>query len=269
MKKKWLAGGFALMLSVGLVACGDEEQEQNEEADVENGEEQQASPEDEMPNPDFSELPEVVAEVNGTEISRDLFEDQYMFQMQQMMMFGMPMEGDELDPELSENIVQGLVGQELLEQAAEAEGVEATDDEIDEYVLMHYGQPGMEVEEIYSSIEEEQGVTADEVRDDLRTAVSADMYATNEADVEVTDEEVEEAYEQEVQQIEEMNAMMEEQQEEADEEEAPMHEPQEVPELEELEDELRQALQQEKEQEYVFNTLIPELQEENDVTIHI
>ncbi|GAK11029.1 SurA N-terminal domain-containing protein [Geomicrobium sp. JCM 19039] len=274
MNKRIVTVGAAALLTFGLAACGDDSegeqsQEEQEQGEQEQGEQEQASPEQAHPEMDFSELPDTIAEVNGTDISRDLFEEQYTMIA---MMSGMGESEDGLDPEITEMIVDGLVGQELLEQEAREQGYEPSEEEIDEYIIEQeqLDVEGMDVEEYYDMVGEQQGVNADEFREMLAPQVAVELYVNSQTDFEVTDEEVEEAYEEEVRMIEEMNAQFEESDEEVTEEEEMMGMgPQEVPEFSEVEEDLRTMLEQDKQTEYVFETLVPELEEQGDVTIHI
>src|SRR5699024_9037126 len=108
LRKKWL-----FMLSLVLIidvhaTFGDVNNE-----DKENDEQL------EMPEPDLEGMPDIVADVNDGEVTKEDFEATYQQQFQQMAMQAQ-MSGqnmDEIDQdELKEQTADGLVGQELLMQ---------------------------------------------------------------------------------------------------------------------------------------------------------
>lgn len=90
MSKKWLLG-LSLALSVFVItACsnGDEEAKDDKEESKTQEEAQgdgEGAEQPEMPKPDLEDIPEVVAEVNGEEISKEEFETTYQAQFQQWL----------------------------------------------------------------------------------------------------------------------------------------------------------------------------------------
>lgn len=77
LRKKWLLM-LSLVLTVGmLAACGDKD---NAEEDTDNNDNEQA----EMPEPDLEGIPDIVAEVNDGEVTKEDFEGMYQQQFQQM-----------------------------------------------------------------------------------------------------------------------------------------------------------------------------------------
>src|SRR5690625_7181435 len=79
-----------------------------------------------MPEADLSDVPEVVAEVNGDEISKEEFTSFYEPQFQQQAMMAQQ-GGQEMDEtERKTQVADQLVDNRLLIQAADEAGVEAT-----------------------------------------------------------------------------------------------------------------------------------------------
>src|SRR5699024_9788986 len=73
----------------------------------------------EMPEPDLEDVPDVVAEINGEEISKEEFEQVYTGQFQQASMM-QEMTGEEVnEDELKQQIAEGMVSERLLVQESE------------------------------------------------------------------------------------------------------------------------------------------------------
>src|SRR5699024_11286847 len=88
----------------------------------------------EAPEPDLEGIPDVVAEVNGTEIDKASFEEAYQAQFQQAAMMSQ-MSGEELNQDdLKKQVADGLVNQELLIQEADNRELGANDDEKNEMI---------------------------------------------------------------------------------------------------------------------------------------
>src|SRR5690625_2177890 len=130
MKKKWLLSSALLLLVFFMVACNGDEDDSSEddtaEDSDENTEEQENAEDDPLGLSDFDEedIPEVVAEVNGDEITRDEFMNTYIGQYQQAMMQAQ-MSGEEVDQDqLKQEVAEALIGQQLVIQEAESQGFE-------------------------------------------------------------------------------------------------------------------------------------------------
>ncbi|UTR12791.1 SurA N-terminal domain-containing protein [Evansella sp. LMS18] len=271
MRKKW-ALSFALAATVAVsAACGNanDGNDQNnagedtnlntntqEEAPEENNDEiaLEEGEQPDMPEPDLEGVPDVVAEVNGEEITREEFEATYMGQFQQMAMMAQ-MSGEPIDQdELKEQVAENMIGTELLIQAAESGDYEASEEEMDETLEMIAQQSGMQADEFMAALEE-QGMSEEEVMEQLELQVKIDQMIANEAgDVEVTEEELEAYYEDLVAQQEAMAGDTEEEIE--------------LPEYEEIRDDLEQQLRAEKENE-ASQQLVERLRDEADVTVHL
>ena len=98
--------------------------------------------------PDLSDVPDVVAEVNGEEITKDDFAGVYESQFQQQAMQSQQT-GQQVDQDqLKQDLITSLVGVELLEQEAAERGIEADDAEIDEALeaLLELGAQEMDAD---------------------------------------------------------------------------------------------------------------------------
>lgn len=256
--KKWLSTLSIMTLIFVLGACNNDseseedtqnaEAPQEEDAAAENGEEAM-----EMPEPDLEGIPEVVAEVNGEEITQEDFTQTYESQfqqtaMQQQMMGG----GEEINQdELKQQVADMLVNQELLAQEAKNRDFTAGEDEVNEMVDQMLEQNGMENrDELFAALDE-QGLPEDEVMNLLETQIKVDQLIEDESgEIEPTDEELQEMYDQ-----------MQEQQGQTDGEEEP-------PSFEELKPQLEQQFVMQKQGE-ATQALIEQLKEDADTTIHL
>ncbi|ANU18278.1 peptidylprolyl isomerase [Planococcus maritimus] len=256
MIKKWFLGlslGTSLLV---LSACGGaDESAENENAQPEtqeqapSGEENAAQPE--MPEPDLEGIPEVVAQVNGEEVSKEDFEAAYTGQFQQAAMQAQ-MSGQEIDQDqLKNQLAESMVGQKLLIQEAENQKLAASDEKVNQTLEQLAQQNGLETTDEFLKALDEQGMKEEEVRSQVATQVKVDqLIAESAGDTTPSDEEVEAAYEQ-----------MKEQQEQMGSEE-------ELPAFEELKPDLEEQVKTQKENE-ATQTLVAELREKADVTINL
>src|SRR5699024_5490927 len=129
--KKWLTMISLAATMLAVSACGDESAEGENGEGAENGESQtdeegQASEgaeggqsaeggeTPEMPEPDLEDVPDVVAEINGEEITKGEFEQVYTGQCQQASMM-QEMTGEEVnEDELKQQIADGLASERYL-----------------------------------------------------------------------------------------------------------------------------------------------------------
>ncbi|MFP4193250.1 MAG: peptidylprolyl isomerase, partial [Candidatus Hydrogenedentota bacterium] len=148
----------------------------------------QQPPQMQMPQqPEPPDVPDVVAQVNGEEITGEEFQEAYM-QFSQMMMT----QGQQ--PLSEQEVLDQLVNTRILEIRAEEAGIEVPDEDVQEQLDELAEQFGGE--EQLEQLLEQQGIDRDElddmIRQDLRNAAFRDEIT----DVEVTDEEVQEAYDE-------------------------------------------------------------------------
>lgn len=239
-KKLWASLGVALML-FGVAGCSDpsdgaagtSEAQGTQEADVEG-------------------VPDVVAEVNGVEIPKDVFVNLYEGQFQQMQMQAQGT-GEELDQAaLRQQVAEAMVDTELLVQEADRRDLEVTEEALDSAMtdLMNSSQMAS-TEELLAALNE-QGMDEEEVRAQLETQVRLDQLIVDEiGDAEPAEEELRELYDQSVAQ-----------QEAAGEAGA------ELPPFEEARPQLVEMATNAKASE-AYEGLVTELREAGDVTIHL
>jgi len=255
MIKKWFLGlslGTSLLV---LSACGGaDESAENENAQPEteqqapSGEESAEQPE--MPQPDLEGIPEVVAQVNGEEVSKEEFETAYTGQFQQVAMQAQ-MSGQEIDQnQLKTQLEESMVGQKLLVQEAEKQELTASDEKVEQTLDQLAQQNGLESKDEFLSALNEQGMAEEEVMSQIETQVKVDqLIAESAGDIDPSNEELEAAYEQVKAQQEQMGG-------------------EELPAFEELKPELEEQVKMQKENE-ATQTLVAELREKADVTINL
>lgn len=217
------------------------------EGGPEGGEEQP-----EMPEPDVEDVPDVVAEVNGEEITGEEFITNYEAQFSQMAM----MSGGDLDQdELKEQTLENMVGVELIVQDAQAQGLEASEEEIDSQLEETAEASGMSSSDELLEAVEEQGFPEEEIREDMETQILMEQVIDNLEVEEPTEEELEELYEEMAAQQPPL-------------EEGPEGEEMETPPFEEMRPQLEEQAAAEKENEAVM-AHIDDLREDADVEIHL
>ncbi|WP_022872148.1 SurA N-terminal domain-containing protein [Nesterenkonia alba] len=252
MQKKIITSLALAGLLVGLTACDDttEDETPEEGTDVEDIE---GMGEQEMPEPDLDDVPDVVAEVNGEEISGEDFTAIYESQFMEMTMQAQ-MTGQQIDEEqLQEQTVDTLVNNELLIQDAQASGYEVTDEEIDEELDTAAETNGMESGEDLIEALEEQGNTEEEILEDVENQVLVNEVLDSLETPEPTEEEIEEAYEEFLAQ----QAPIEGEDGETEE-----------PSLDEVRDELEDQVAAQHQNEAAMDYL-EELRDDADVVVHL
>lgn len=176
MRRKLLTSVALVGSLLALGACGSADAEPTTASTASAGAAGASQPAPEggqqaMPEPDLKGIPDVVATVNGEEISGKDFAGVYESQFQQMAMQAQ-MSGQELDQDtLKKQTLDSMVGSELLVQDAEASGHEATDKDVDALLkeTVKAQQLGS-VDELMAAYKE-QGFGEKQVRSDARKQV--------------------------------------------------------------------------------------------------
>ncbi len=192
MPKKLLTSAALVAFLMGLAACSDDAGDSSAEG---SGAEQE-SQEAEMPEADVSDIPDVVAEVEGEEISGEEFTTIYEGQFQQMAMQSQ-MSGEEPDQEeLKTQTLDYMVGNELIVQEAEDKDIEVSDEDVDALLEEAAEGSGLEsVDDLIASAEE-QGRSEDQLREDARKQFLMDQIIED-LDVEdPSEDELRELYDQ-------------------------------------------------------------------------
>ncbi|QYJ05634.1 SurA N-terminal domain-containing protein [Nocardioides panacisoli] len=198
MRVKKVLAAALVAPTVFLAACssddgaGSEATSQESSSSAEEGAGGEAAAE-----PDLDGVPDVVAEVNGEEISKDEFVPAYEQQFQQMAAQSQ-MTGQQPDQdELKKQVADQLVNTELLEQAAAERGIEASEKQVDRTLadLAKSNQMGS-ADEFISALKE-QGMSEDEVLSQVAVQVKLDQLLEKESGgVKITDAELRKAYDQ-------------------------------------------------------------------------
>lgn len=244
MKKTWTIMLTFILTMLLLAACGNEDKAKE---DIESGQDAEL----ELPEPDLEGIPDVVAEINGEEITKDEFESMYTQQFQQAAMQSQ-LSGQEVDEnQLKEQIAEGMVGQRLLTQEANNRIAEVSEEDINETVDLVVQQNGLETKEELLDQLKEQGMKEQEVMSLIETQVKIDQLLAEESgDLNPTEEEVKEAYEAIKAQQKEMGSK------------------EDIPAYDEIKANLKEQVIQQKQME-VTETLIEKLRKDADVTIYL
>ena len=268
MKKRILIIGMSILLIFSLAACGnsDNNQEPNDEPEnQEPVEEDNPSEEDESSEQSDQSVngesqqeigenlddndPMVV--VNGEEILKSEFLAEFETTKQMVTaQYGIDIESEEnqaLIPQLQQQTIQNMISQEALAQEAENQGLEVSEEEIEDSIEQLKEQFGGE--EGYDEALAQENLTEEELKDMLRQEQLTTTLIENNVSydsINVTEEELTNYYEQ-------YKAQMEGQEQEA-------------PAFEEIEEQLKQQLEQQKRQE-VDQAYIQEIINESNIEI--
>lgn len=192
MKKKWLMSVFLAGSLAFATGCGGDT-----EAEPAPSDSAETTPA-EAPTPDLEGIPDVVAVVNGLEVTKEEFTTSYEGAFQQMAMQAQ-MTGQEIDQEqLKTQTLDNLIGNKLLIQEAENRGIEASEEEIaattDELVKANQFASA---DELFAALEEKQGIPKEEAIEQITQQVRIDALLAEEgADAAPTEEELKAAYEE-------------------------------------------------------------------------
>jgi peptidyl-prolyl cis-trans isomerase SurA len=202
-RTRTVLGALSVAAVLTLSACGG-----SDSADAGQGAASSASPSDdesaddsagaaEGPQPDLDAIPDVVAEVNGEEVTKEEFVPIYQAAFQQAAAQAQ-MGGEEPDEEaLRKETADNLVDTELLLQEAESRGLEVSDDAVEAELADLAEQNGMKSTEELLKAVEAQGVSADQAREQVETqALVEQLVADENGPFEPTDKELRAIYDQ-------------------------------------------------------------------------
>lgn len=151
--------------------------------------------------PDLDGIPEVVADVNGNEISKDDFIRMYEGQFQQLAAQAQAQgSGEELDQDqLKKRTAEGMVNTELLVQEADSRGFVASEADIEGMLKKLAENSGVGSVDAFLTAVGEQGLDKAEVMSQLETQIKLDQLIADEVgDVKPTDDELRKIYDQAV-----------------------------------------------------------------------
>lgn len=141
---------------------------------------------------------DAVALVNGEPITRDELDSQMDEMKEFYEMQGIDLdseEGEEMRAEMEEQLLEDLISQQLVLQAAEAGGFAAEDEEVDAEVQTVKDQ--FETEEEFTEALAEQDLTEEDFRGQVEEQLVIRAYfeaEMEERETEITEEELEERY---------------------------------------------------------------------------
>ena len=254
MPKKLLLSLAAATAALTLAACGADGEDEGAAEDAGQSEQQGQQA---MPEPDLEGIPDVVAEVDGEEITGDEFSESYEAQFQQLSMQSQ-MTGEEPDQdEIKQQALDMMVNSELLVMDAEEQGFSASDEDVDEYLSTMAEENGLDSTDALVEQFEEQGLDEERVREDVHKEVLMEQVIETIDAEEPSEDEVKEMYYMQVEQLEAMNEQAGEEGEE-----------QEVPSFEELKPDLEEQAAQQKENEAV-EAHLDDLREDADIETHL
>jgi peptidyl-prolyl cis-trans isomerase SurA len=201
-------GALSVAAVLTLSACGGGSGSDSGSDDASTESSSSASPSDGTSDgaaagtqPDLDAIPDVVAEVNGEEVTKDEFVPIYEAAFAQAASQAQ-MGGEAPDEEqLRKQTADDLVDTELLAQEAEARGLEVSDEDVDAELTDLAEQNGMKSADELLKAVEQQGVTAEQARDQVETQVLVEQLVADEnGPIEPTDKELRALYEQAKQQ---------------------------------------------------------------------
>ncbi|QQB15190.1 SurA N-terminal domain-containing protein [Brevibacterium casei] len=248
VKSKWWVGLAVSVSVVALAGCGTSGDDPSAAPTSPAAEQSDAG----APNTD--DIPDVVAEVNGEQITKDEFVPLYETQYGQMMMAaqqgGQPVDEAALKQQTADN----LVSTELLRQEADRRGIEVTDDDVATALDETAQASQMSTEEFLSAMND-QGTDEARVNEEMKTQLKIEGLIADEfGEFEVTDEEIGAAYQQAKDQQEQMAAQTGQEAQ--------------VPSIDEMRPQLEEQVRSDKANE-ATQQYAGELQDQGDVTINL
>jgi peptidyl-prolyl cis-trans isomerase SurA len=164
-----------------LTACGGGDSSADKDATSDEPTSQAPSDGEQAAGPDLTGIPDVVAEVNGEEVTKDEFVAVYESQFQQAAAQAQ-MGGEQPDEDaLKEQTANNLVDTELLAQEADARGIEVTDEDVDAELesLAKANQFGS-ADEFIAALEE-QGTTEEQALSQVELQVLVEQLVADES----------------------------------------------------------------------------------------
>lgn len=173
-----VAGSVVAVLALAGCSAGGDEAEPSPEPT-----EAATDPSAGAPEADLKGLPDVIAIVNDEEIDLDEFTTAYEPQLQQAAMM-QQQSGQEIDQDqLKKQVADMLISTELLTQAADEKGIDASDKDVDGLLKQLAEQNGLKtVDEVIAAFDE-QGFSEEDVREDAADQVRIEAYVEAETNI--------------------------------------------------------------------------------------
>lgn len=235
-----------------LSACGGSGDSDSGSAGASDEPTAQDQSQDAGAGPDLDGIPDVVAEVNGEQVTKEEFVPIYEAQFQAAAQAQTTGEAPDEDA-LKKQTADDLVDTELLAQEAEARGLSVSDEDIDAELtsLAEANQLGS-TDELLAALDD-QGITEEEARSQVETKVMVEqLVADEDGSLEPTEKELRALY-----------AQAKKQQEQAGEAAQ-----QELPPFAQVRDQIAEQAQTEQVNK-VAQELVDDLREDADITINL
>ena len=196
MRTRTALGLVAAASLLALSACGGSSDDASSTKDATASESSSASA-DAGPEggPDLSGIPDVVAEVNGEEVTKDEFVPLYEAAFQQAAAQAQSTGQAPDEEQIKKQTADDLVSTELLAQEAESRGIEVSDDEVDAELetIAEQSQLGS-ADELLAAVEK-NGMTEDQAREQVQMQVLVEKLVEDEdGSTTPTDEELRAIY---------------------------------------------------------------------------
>lgn len=236
-----------------LAACGNEGDDPASAASSDEPTSQEST--SGQPEPALDDVPDVVAEVNGEQVTKEEFVAVYEAQLQQASTQAQ-MGGQQPDEEaLKKQTAENLVDTELLAQEAESRGLTVTDQDVDDELADVAKQNQMSSADELLAALEKQGTSEDQARSQLETQLVIEQLVDDEAGpVKPTERELRTLYTRAKKQQEQMAQQGGQQQA--------------VPPFEKVRSQLEEQATQEQVGK-VAQKLVDELRQDADITINL
>jgi peptidyl-prolyl cis-trans isomerase SurA len=181
MRTRTVLGLVAATSMLVLSACGGGSDSSSSDQDASASESPSASASaDASGGPDVSGIPDVVAEVNGEEVTKEEFVPLYQAAFQQAAAQAQTSGEAPDEKALQQQIADDLVSTELLAQEAESRGIEVSDETVDAELtdLAEQNQLGS-AEELLAAVEK-NGMSEDQARAQVETQVLVELLVADE-----------------------------------------------------------------------------------------
>lgn len=235
--RKWLFSLGTVMLVTSLVGCGKGEEDQVEVVEYE-----------EVSLGEFideSLIPDVIATVNGEEIYKDIFVSSLENMINAQRIQTDDENAEQIINELKDELIERIVDERLLTQAADEKGIEVTEQEIEENLVPITSR--FESDEELEKRLQEEGFSMEDLRADIERLIKLDKFIEEyTTDVEITEEQLQQAYDEIVRSSQDDNP----------------------PSFEEYKEVLQARLEFEQQEKQV-EQLVAELRKSSDIAIHV
>lgn len=191
----------ASLIALGACGGGSDESGSAGAAEEPTSESSETADSEGTDGPDLEGIPDVVAEVNGEEVTKEEFVPIYEAQFQQAASQAQTTGQAPDEDALKEQTADNLVSTELLAQEAEERGLSVTEEDVDAELttLAEENQLGS-VDELIAALEK-QGATEEQARAQLEQQMVIDLLVADEAGgAEPTEQDLRKIYDQAKQQ---------------------------------------------------------------------